>query len=110
MSNLCVIYCPSSYDLYADNYTRTCVSSCPGESDTFADPIKRACVTTCSSTYFAVNSTKRCELSCAVGFADTLLRKCVSRCSLDPIFYGNSKTSTCVNSCPTDSYGNPLTQ
>ena len=58
-----------------------------------------------------MNDTRRCQPNCPENtFADHLLRICVEVCSVDPIFYGDPYHWTCVEECPDDSYGNPLTQ
>lgn len=97
--------------MFADNSTRTCVFDCSVDAFTFADPVSRTCVDTCPSGYFARNDTQTCEKNCPPNsFADSLLRICVAKCSVDPVFYGDRASWKCVPECPTYSYGNPLNQ
>ena len=39
-----------------------------------------------------------------------MLRICVSTCSINPIYYGDTVSWTCLPQCPSGSFGNPLNQ
>lgn len=44
------------------------------------------------ATKVAENSTRKCQSSCTTGFADRINRVCVSICSSDPEYFGNTAT------------------
>ena len=115
----CVTNCPwnnpVNYYTYKDPSTQRCVTSCPSNPSYFRDTTTQTCVNSCPSPYFAVASTRLCDLVCPPGFfEDNLTRTCVSTCQQDPnpFYYFTNTTSNsneCVQFCPLATLADPTT-
>lgn len=90
----CVSTCPSGTYISG----KDCVSSCPDGQ--YINKGTSSCVAAlnCTSSYFADNHTRTCELVCTNGtFADTTTKMCLAQC-YSP-YYGDQLAGKCVTNC-----------
>lgn len=94
---------------FADNSTDLCVPLCPENQNYFGDPSTRLCVDRCPNLLANVtNGTAAINLIAGRLFADYKTRLCVYTCPADfgPAgTWGDNFTNTCVQRCPTGTYG-----
>lgn len=110
IGQLCVANCGANGKF---GFKGLCYTVCP--NGTNADSTTYLCVDTCPFGYFAENSV--CVPGCTNGFADPMLKKCVSVCSPDYYAYLPTRecrldcqpqfkffpNQTCIVDCPTSS-------
>lgn len=101
LTNECRVDCPF-WRYYADNTTWKCVLKCPSDPDYYSDWSTKSCVISCPPGTFAENYTRMCisSISCVTPMvADPINNRCVTRCTIDPMYFAMPDTKLCGPLC-----------
>lgn len=134
INRTCVKYCPKDYYAYTltnectpncshwryfrNNISWMCVTNCPSDPDYYGDYGSKQCVLRCPpatfAAYNAVNtsSARVCVLSTSCPgsmVADPVNARCLSRCTLDPMYFAMNTTKLCGPVCVNSTFADNTT-